>query len=405
MSDLEKTLDAFDRCLLAVPEFELGAVFDASFLAQMPLPQLEGLLRHLYDEVGACRGHEILEALSGHSARVRWRFDRGQYVDGVVGISEAPPHRIVFLNFGLPSRARDTWAEVEAAARALPGQSAFEVRDLASGRVLGSHQPERLLGAGSTSKLLLFSRLLGDLAAGERRWEDRVVLGSQHLSAPSGIMHLWPLGGPLTLHTAAVLLISLSDNTAADLLLDELGRGRIEQTMDEMGVGTHELSRPFLSTRAVFRLVASPPELQERYRRAAHSERLQMLRDIEAARPQAIQQTTESWREGFDWYFSAAEVVRMLDHLRRQIAEAPMGKAIFGMSPAGIASDGWKFVGYKGGSSPGRLALAALLEDDVGGVGACLLTNTTPETFNMEAAATVMKRATDLALARPREAS
>src|SRR5512144_904153 len=113
MSDLEKTLDAFDRCLLAVPEFELGAVFDASFLAQMPQPQLEALLRHLYDEVGACRGHEILEELSSYAARVRWSFDRGQYVDGVVGISETPPHRVVFLNFGLPSRSQDSWAEVE----------------------------------------------------------------------------------------------------------------------------------------------------------------------------------------------------------------------------------------------------------------------------------------------------
>ena len=214
-------------------------------------------------------------------------------------------------------------------------------------------------------------------------------------------MHLWPLGAPLTLHTAAVLLLSLSDNTAADLLLDELGRERVEKTMDDMGVGTHELSHPFLSTRAVFGLVTSAPEIQERYRRASREERLQMLRDVEAMRPQVVQQTSESWREGFDWYFSAAEVVRMLDHLRRQLSEAPMGKAIFGMSPAGIASDKWRFVGYKGGSSPGRLALAALLEDAGGGsVGACLLTNTTPETFNMEAAATVMKRATDLALLR-----
>ena len=61
-------------------------------------------------------------------------------------------------------------------------------------------------------------------------------------------MHTWPEGSPLTLHTAAVLLVSLSDNTAADLLLAELGRDRVEASLDGAGVGKHPMLRPFLST-------------------------------------------------------------------------------------------------------------------------------------------------------------
>jgi hypothetical protein len=70
------------------------------------------------------------------------------------------------------------------------------------------------------------------------------------------------------------------------------------------------------------------------------------------------------------------------------------------MSPNGIASSRWRFVGYKGGSSPGRLSLAALLEDEGGaGVGVCLINAAPPAGQSLEACARLVKRATDLALA------
>lgn len=49
-----------------------------------------------------------------------------------------------------------------------------------------------------------------------------MTLGEKSL--PGGILQNWPKGAPLTLHTLAGLMISQSDNTAADTLLEILGR-------------------------------------------------------------------------------------------------------------------------------------------------------------------------------------
>lgn len=400
MSALDTTLDVLARYLVAVPECDSTAIFDSSFFAQLPAAQIEALRQRLVQQLGDTTGHHVLARLSSHTARVRWTFERGSSIDGVIGVSEKPPHRIVFLNFGLPTRAEDSWTAIERAVRTLAGRSTFAICDLSDGTLLASVDPDRPLGSGSTNKLLIYSTLLAQIAAGQRRWEDVVVLQSAHLSAPSGIMHSWPVGSPLTLHTAAVLLILLSDNTSADLLLDQLGRANTEATMDTIGVGRFPRSRPFLSTRGLFRLVVAPTESQAAYCAAGESRRRVLLAEAESEQPHLGDQTTEMWPEGFDWYFSAHEVCRVLGFIRHQVARDPVGKAILGINPSGIASDQWSFVGYKGGSSPGRLALSALLEHANGrSFAVSLITNTTPEMLNLEACASLIKRATDLALA------
>ena len=401
MSALEVTLAALARHLVAIPECDSTAIFDSSFLAQVPAPQIEGLLQRLVQQLGNTTGHEILARLPNHAARVRWTFERGCHIDGMVAVSEKPPHKIVFLNFGLPTRADDSWTAIERAVGTLAGQSTFAICDLSDGAVLASVEPDLTLGSGSISKLLIFSTLLAQIAAGQRRWDEVIVLQSRHLSAPSGIMHSWPVGSPLTLHTAAVLLLLMSDNTSADLLLDQLGRANTEAGMDAIGVGSFPRSRPFFSTRGLFHLVVAPAEVQAAYCAAGETQRRALLAEAESKQPQMGDQTTEMWPEGFDWYFSAHEVCRVLGFIRHQVARDPVGKAIFGINPSGIASEQWSFVGYKGGSSPGRLALSALLEDKDGhGFAVCLINNTTPETLNLEACATLIKRATDLALVR-----
>jgi hypothetical protein len=403
--ELDQALTVLDQCLVSMAEADLPAVFDATFLAQLPAVQLAALFKRLGAQVGSCTGHEVVAPLSEHSARVRWRFDRGFHVDGVVGVSARPPHKIVFLNFGMPSRNGDSWEQIEEAIRALPGEVSFAVRALPGGPVLASVEPDRALGAGSVSKLLIFSTLLTQIADGRRHWEDLVTLRPEHISAPTGIMHTWPIGSLMTLHTVAVLLVSYSDNTAADLLLQDLGEHEIEGTMAALGVGQHPSSRPFVSTRGLFRLVTEDPSVHHAYVHGNERTRRELLHKAARVPPQVGDQTTEPWPPGLGWYLSAAEVCRVLDHLRGQIDQAPVAKAILGMSPCGVATDQWKFVGYKGGSSPGRMALAALLEDKAGRfVAACLISNASPETVDVDGCATLMKRATDLALVHCGEA-
>ncbi|TGD44549.1 hypothetical protein EEB11_02875 [Pseudotabrizicola sediminis] len=90
------------------------------------------------------------------------------------------------------------------------------------------------------------------MTAGQRDWADVVRLDSHNTSLPSGLMQDWPVGSSVTLHTATLLMIAESDNTATDLLIDLLGRDRIAA---RLGLATQDLltTREFLRSRRVRR--------------------------------------------------------------------------------------------------------------------------------------------------------
>ena len=126
----------------------------------------------------------------------------------------------------------------------LPGQTSIAVARLGEGApvMLAGHEPDRALAIGSTFKLFILAELSRQIRAGERRWSDVVPLDRR--SIPSGMLQNWPPGSPLTLHSLAALMISISDNSATDVLLRTLGRGNVERMMTTLGVAAAERNRP-----------------------------------------------------------------------------------------------------------------------------------------------------------------
>ena len=89
---------------------------------------------------------------------------------------------------------------------------------------------------------------------GKRRSEDIMLLHRDLIGPPASDMASWPVGSPATLHTYALKMISISDNTATDHLLYLLGRRRIEEQMKAMGHSDPAVNRPLLSTREMVML-------------------------------------------------------------------------------------------------------------------------------------------------------
>jgi beta-lactamase class A len=398
MKHVDDAVDRIDALLGLGAAPDVEDVFDPSFLAQIPASQLHEIFADMRGQLGACTGHRILDKPSHHARRVRWEFERGYQVEGVIGINEAESPMVVMLNFGVPGHSSDTWEAIARDAATLPGRYCFEVRDLDSDRVLCEVDPRERLCVGSTSKLLLFSCLLDRIASGALHWEDRLELPASAISAPSGVMHVWPTGSPLTVHTAAVLLLTISDNTAADLLLGELGRETIEALAAEIADPGVEPDLPFLSTRAIFRLTMCNRAQQEEYRAADTNARRKLLEGIEADAPALGDITSQAFPEAVGWYFSAAEICRLLARLRPQIDADPIAKDIMAAPPQAVAGEHWSFAGFKGGSSPGRFTIAALVQDERGrSLAVCLTVNAAPEDVNLGACASRVRRATALA--------
>lgn len=252
----------------------------------------------------------------------------------------------------------------------LPGEvslAAARLEDGGPARFL-TEKADRPLAIGSSFKLFVLAELARSVKAGERRWDDVVPLGSPSL--PSGILQDWPKGSPITLHSLAALMISRSDNSAADTLLQLLGRDKVEAHLEALGVGAPALNRPFLSTREAFVLKFGDPALLRRWTAADRAGRRALLAELAAVdagkldrsrftgRPIAIRQA--------EWFASPADLVRTLDWLRRNGDPTTLDLLAInpGLSPA-LARD-FAYFGFKGGSEPGVLSTSFLLKNREG---------------------------------------
>lgn len=396
MDDLDATLATLTETLRDLPGRSLAAVFAPSFLAHTPEPLLRTRLAYLAEQFGAAEAIAVAERLSPRSARIQARFAKGYAADGEVALDDEHPPRIQWLRFDLPSRTTDSWPDIEAGVRALPGRTTFEVRDLGRGEVRCRVGADTPVGVGSVSKLVLFWCLLEDVAAGRRRWDDLLRLDDRHRSLPTGLLQDWPAGAPLTLHTAAVLLVSASDNTAADLLLDVLGRSRVEALLARLPLAHPARHRPFCSTRGLFALVGGPEDRRRRWAAAAEDGRRAILADAEAEPLPDLGQVTGAWPPDLDWIFAATELSALLRAVAQALDACPEGRRILAVNRAGLSLGGWPFCGFKGGSSPGRLAFAVLLQDEhAAWYGIALANQATPESLRAEAVAQLIKRAAD----------
>ncbi|HEY8861193.1 MAG TPA: serine hydrolase, partial [Candidatus Limnocylindria bacterium] len=106
---------------------------------------------------------------------------------------------------------------------------------LATGRHIGYREDE-LFPTASVIKLPLLVTLYEDAIAGRIDLSERVTYRERTKVAGTGVLQYLDDGLDPTVRDLAVLMMSVSDNTATDLLFDRVGKSRIEATMDRLGL-------------------------------------------------------------------------------------------------------------------------------------------------------------------------
>jgi beta-lactamase class A len=181
-------------------------------------------------------------------------------------------------------------------------------------------------------------------------------------------MQSWPLGSPVTLQTLASMMISISDNTAADQLLHTLGRSQVEAMLAPMGHTQPGRNQPFLSTAEMFQLKYGGPDRLAAYLAATPDGRRAMLAKL----PQSVDQAaltnfTSAPRDvdTLEWFASAHDLCAALAWF--QPAAHATARTVLAINP-GLPSltSQWDYVGYKGGSEPGVLSGNFLLRSSKG---------------------------------------
>jgi hypothetical protein len=183
----------------------------------------------------------------------------------------------------------------------------------------------------------------------------------------SGSVQYLPAGTSITVREAATKMISISDNTATDMLVGLLGREAVEaqfRTWSEHA----DANVPFLTTRQMF-LLHYGKGLGEQYLATPRDERAAFLASEVDTRPVsdiATDFTTEPrYVEEIEWFASPDDVCRAFAGLLAQ-AEQPSSASVLpgvlGIEDGTLDLDPakWPTVWFKGGSEPGVLTLGWL---------------------------------------------
>ena len=128
-------------------------------------------------------------------------------------------------------------SEIERLAEATGGIVGVAATQLGTGRHLGYREDE-LFPTASVIKLPLLVTLHEDAIAGRIDLSERVTYRDDTKVAGSGVLQYLDDGLNPTLRDLSVLMMSVSDNTATDLLFDRVGKARIEARMGRLGLSS-----------------------------------------------------------------------------------------------------------------------------------------------------------------------
>lgn len=349
---------------------EPADIFTDGFRAAVADDQIRTLSASFTAQFGRAVEVALLNPRDGTRAALEIRFERG-LAKGGLAISPSEDNRINELRFtsiDAVAVAGDTPAAIAADLAALPGEVNALFAPLGGTPVISRNADTRL-ALGSTFKLYVLAALAEDVKAGRRKWSDIVVLTEK--SFPSGQLQNWPEGSPVTLHTLASLMISISDNTATDQLIAVLGKQRILKLMKDSGHSDPGANDPFLTTRELFLLKASDDETIARWRAAGPDDSVFLVSDNIGGPDAELARINAAFANGpkaidIEWFASPADLAKLLAYMRKTADPKVFDIMAINPSATDAIKANWVYIGYKGGSEPGVLNLTWLLTDKQG---------------------------------------
>lgn len=363
-----------------IPTGELRAHFDASFLSQVAPQTLNDVLVGLHASSGwrlvtldasTTPGVLLATIVSGST---RFGVEVSTDDKGLIGglfVQPAP---------ALPSPPT-SWHSLDVKLSALAPDVSFEVATLsAKGACIPVHS---LLAStarplGSMFKLFVLGAVDRAVRTGSLTWGRSVTLAEDLMSLPSGVLQVEPAGTSYSVAQYAEIMISSSDNTAADRLAALVGRGAVGAQVRRWS--THAaLDTPFLRTRELFVLkYADWPRDANAYLALSPSARADYLGrvvdevplsavnlgQVDLAAPHAIDE--------IEWFASPADLCRAFAGLYADAQHASLAPIRAAMSlndgGLGLSAATWPLVWFKGGSETGVLTLGYLARNRDGEV-------------------------------------
>ena len=341
-------------------------VFEASFLAAVSPAQLTAGVQQLTAMTGRCEEIHISSRVSEHSVKAAATTSGNYSIPISLTVSAEPPFKIIGLFLQSPVKLASSLSEIEKELAGFEGQTSIYVFDVTKNAVLSAKDTARSFPIGSTFKLFILGDLVHSINQRKHRWDEVVALNRIFYSQPSGFLQTWPNGSPITLHTLASLMISQSDNTATDHLLQLLGRESVEQIQFSMGNTHSSANIPFLSTLEMFKLKFTGNGAPARiYANAEIESKREQLTALDGVSRDSIVFTDKPvLADQVEWFASTPDACRAMLYLKDAANKGQhQVMDILGINRGlDIDKDRWPVVGFKGGSETGVLNFTYYLQ-------------------------------------------
>ena len=152
------------------------------------------------------------------------------------------------------------WQKLESSIRDidhnLDGVMGIAIEDLTTGQKFFLHEDELFPQASSIKIAVLAelyhqAQLSAEGAAGKAKLSDLYTVNAGDLVADSDIMlGLTPSVTRLTNHDLATMMVAVSDNSAANVLIDRVGMDNVNRLMDSLGLTQTRLRRKMMDVKA-----------------------------------------------------------------------------------------------------------------------------------------------------------
>ena len=359
---------------LPMSDAQVRAHFDAAFLAQVSPAMLNQGLQ-------VVTGVKLVSIeVSEPSTLIAIASTSGAYPRVQVALTVDSRGLISRLGISPASTAPTpaTWAGVDAALRSVAPQVRLLVANVSNGSCQPVHSidPAAAAPLGSAFKLYVLDALGNAVASGTVHWNQLLTVTAQLKSLPSGQLQNEPDGTQISVQDTAAKMISVSDNTAANMLISLVGRPAVEAALTTTGMADPARDRPFLTTREMFILKLDQwSALANRYIAANQAGRQALLASTVDQAPLPAAAAAQGWTtprdiNSLEWFASADDICRAytaLAALARRPGLSPIGR-VLSLNDGGLALDPaqWKTTWFKGGSEPGVLTLAYLATTQTG---------------------------------------
>jgi beta-lactamase class A len=355
---------------LPLPASEIATHFDTTFLSQAAPAEINSVLAGL-GPAGAMRLLGLTD-VEPTSLRATVELGPSRYN---LALSVDPSGLIEGLLVTPVSDTPASWAELDhQLAASAPHVSFLAARVEPDGacrsvNAISAATPRPL---GSMFKLFVLGALANAVRTHRVSWNQTVTVTAGIKVAGSGDLQNDPDGTALTVEQAAIDMISISDNTAADLLLNLVGRAAVERQVRAWS--SHPaLDIPFLTVSELFALKCDDfPKLADYFLRLGPAGRAAYLRTTVDAVTLAQEVAASAPHDvnSIEWFASADDICRAfvgLAELQREPGLGPIA-TILSTNNGGIdlASTTWPRVWFKGGSESGVLTLGYLATDTQG---------------------------------------